>query len=85
VLYQLTATFSMSQGFAVTHAIPKCNAMLIFTNMLGTEPSKEASNDFKAPLGEQEFVLDWAQSGYHRPIPSELAATTGPKSSDRID
>ena len=38
----------------------------------GKELSKESPDDFKAPLGEQEFILDWAQSGYHRPIPDEL-------------
>jgi hypothetical protein len=58
--------------------------MLFMPTCIGIEPSKEAANDFKAPLGEQEFISDWAQSGYHRPIPSAFAAT-GPKSSDKID
>lgn len=35
--------------------------------------STESPDEFKAPLGEHEFILDIAQSGYNRPIPEELA------------
>lgn len=35
----------------------------------GSEPSKEPPQAFKAPLGEVEYILDCAQSGFRRPKP----------------
>ncbi|KAG5180222.1 hypothetical protein JKP88DRAFT_279638 [Tribonema minus] len=35
----------------------------------GTAPSREPAEDFKAYLGEGEFLLDMAQSGFRRPNP----------------
>lgn len=35
----------------------------------GDEASREPAQEFKAPLGEMEYILDCAQSGFRRPQP----------------